>query len=199
MGAPYSYLKAVSHCRGRKAIDGRGMGAKGWIGYSSLTVEVISAEQTSQIYFNPPSLPLTIFFRLITPMSLDEDSAALSGSEWEECARGDDLRLRGLVPELIMLAVHKRSELVSGQRCYELTEKNKQKDPGSERRGGPRHSNSSHTNGRSSAANHSASALSPEPSIIAGRQAAPLPQLGTRQLECVEVPRAVHQQSLRDI
>ena len=33
-----------------------------------LTVEVISAEQTSQIYFNPPSVPLVPAFLRITPI-----------------------------------------------------------------------------------------------------------------------------------
>lgn len=37
----------------------------------TLTVEVMSAEHTSQIYLTPPSVPLTAVFFLMTPMSCD--------------------------------------------------------------------------------------------------------------------------------
>ena len=73
-------------------------------GYRSLTVDVMSAEQTSQIYLRPPSFPLTMFFLFITPISCDDDSVPLWRSPPAETGgRMGDGRLR-LVSETMLLA-----------------------------------------------------------------------------------------------
>lgn len=38
------------------------------VGLGGVTVDVISAEQLSQMYFNPPSVPRDIVFFLMTPI-----------------------------------------------------------------------------------------------------------------------------------
>lgn len=70
-------------------------------GQRSLTVDVMSAEQTSQMYLRPPSFPLTMFFLLITPISCDDDPLLPGRSSAAD--GGEDDRLR-LVPEAMLSA-----------------------------------------------------------------------------------------------
>lgn len=108
----------VSQGRAAASKAREAIGAKAWIGFSPLTVDVISAEQTSQIYFSPPSFPLMMFFLLITPMSLEEASPLLSQSEEGESSEGDVLRLREFPGAMVLIVLERKKVSQRGLRRW---------------------------------------------------------------------------------
>ena len=67
-----------------------GLGATKKHGVMRLTVDVISIEQTSQMYFSPPSVPLEMVFFRITPIlrKYDREQWYLEGRRIDRYYRG---------------------------------------------------------------------------------------------------------------